>query len=105
MKKCKKCKVPLEGPLHTIAKGLFKVMPSQHDAQLCNKCEPKESSGKYQCQICKRYIDESAALTHVKAEEYLLELIRKDHPQWKEKHNTCERCITYYRELIKKAEI
>jgi len=39
-KKCKKCKVPLEGLLYRIiAAKLFGVHPSEKDPELCNKCE------------------------------------------------------------------
>jgi len=42
-KKCKKCKVPLEGFLYRlIAKTLFGVWPSAKDSELCNKCEDKK---------------------------------------------------------------
>ena len=42
-KKCKKCKVPLEGFLcRLIAKTLFGVRPSAKDPELCNKCEDKK---------------------------------------------------------------
>lgn len=103
MERCKKCNVPLSGILSTIPKKLLGVESSLRFPDLCNKCEPKE--GTYSCQICGRDIDESAAMMHVKTEEYLLELIRRDHPQWKEKQGTCHTCLDYYRKLVKDAEI
>ena len=43
VKKCKKCKVPLEGLLYRlIAVKLFGVRPSAKDPELCNKCENKK---------------------------------------------------------------
>jgi hypothetical protein len=60
---------------------------------------------KYKCQICGRMVHEEHALVHVKADEYLIELIKKDHPQWQEKDKSCPKCIAYYRELVDKAEI
>lgn len=60
---------------------------------------------KYKCQICNREIDDFAGLAHIKAEEYLLDLIRKDHPEWKKDGKTCKECLDYYRKLIKEAEI
>ncbi|HNW92750.1 MAG TPA: hypothetical protein PKM88_07575 [bacterium] len=60
---------------------------------------------KYHCAICNREIDEAAGLAHIKAEEYLLELIRRDHPEWHEKKNTCQKCVDYYRRLVKETEI
>ncbi len=104
MDRCKKCKVPLTGALSKVAR-LIGVRPSEKFNGLCNKCEPRERPGKYICQICAREIDEAVALTHVKTEEYLLELIRRDHPEWKADNNACHKCIDYYRDLVKKAEI
>ena len=60
---------------------------------------------KYKCQICNREIDDFASLAHIKAEEYIIELIHRDHPEWKEDSKTCHKCIEYYRKLIKETEI
>ena len=60
---------------------------------------------KYKCQICEREIDEFAALSHIKAEEYLIQLILKDHPEWKKNGKTCQKCVEYYRKLVKDSEI
>jgi ribosomal protein L34E len=117
MKRCIKCKVPLDGFLGMVAGKLFKVTPSASNPERCNKCQdespvyqargkgPHHPSGKYHCQICNRDIDEIIALQHVKAEEYLIELIKKDHPYWARDKKTCRECLEYYRKLIKEAEI
>ncbi|MCX5701494.1 MAG: hypothetical protein NTW64_00730 [Candidatus Omnitrophica bacterium] len=60
---------------------------------------------KYKCQICDRYIDDFVSLAHIKTEEYLLDLIRHDHPDWAKEGKTCHKCIEYYRKLVKDAEI
>ncbi len=60
---------------------------------------------KYKCQICGRMIHEAHSLEHAKAEEYLLDLIKKDHPKWSQKDLTCAGCVEYYRKLINQAEI
>lgn len=104
MKRCKKCKVPLEGVLSKVSQ-IIGVKPSQKFLGLCNKCEPKEHDGKYVCQICAREIDESVALMHVKAEEYILDLIKRDHPEWKNGQSACHECLDYYRKLVNKADI
>ena len=62
-------------------------------------------SKKYRCQICRKTVHQAHSLEHVKAEEYLLNLIRKDHPQWEQKELTCPECVEYYRKLMKQAEI
>lgn len=105
MKKCKLCGVPLEGIMAKVAKTLFKCYPSDNNPDICNKCVPKNNASGYTCQICRRVIDANNALAHVKTEEYLLNLIKKDHPEWKEDKGACEKCIEYYRELIRKAQI
>lgn len=105
MKKCKKCGVPLSGILSKIPRVIARVRPSEKYLGLCNKCEPKGTNSTYLCQICGRQVDEASAISHVKAEEYLLGLIKKDHPEWKSDKNTCHECIDYYRALINKAKI
>ncbi len=109
MRRCVKCSVPLEGFLGKFAQKVFKVNPSSSNSDLCNKCADDEikpaSPGKYRCQICKREIDENIALTHVKSEEYIINLIKKDHPDWDKDRKTCHKCADYYRKLVKDAEI
>jgi len=60
---------------------------------------------KYTCQICERDIDDFASIAHIKAEEYLLDLIRRDHPEWHETKKTCHKCVEYYRKLVKENEV
>ena len=44
-KRCKKCKVPLEGFLYRmIAAKIFSLRPSTKDPELCNKCEDKKGT-------------------------------------------------------------
>jgi len=50
-------------------------------------------------------IHENHSLEHIKAEEYLIELIRKDHSHWRHKKPTCQECVDYYRKLVKNNEI
>jgi hypothetical protein len=41
-KKCKRCKVPLEGVMYKlIAARIFGIRPSTKDPELCNKCDGK----------------------------------------------------------------
>jgi hypothetical protein len=105
MKRCQKCNVPLEGTISKLLKTVLRVRPSSENPSLCNHCQTKTKPKTYTCQICNRSVDESDALTHVKAEEYLLHLIKKDHPEWNKEKETCPQCVDYYRDLIKKAKI
>ncbi|MFA5090351.1 MAG: hypothetical protein WC510_04890 [Candidatus Omnitrophota bacterium] len=60
---------------------------------------------KYRCQICDRDIDDFVGIAHIKAEEYLLKLIQRDHPEWRKEGKTCHKCVEYYRKLINEAEL
>jgi hypothetical protein len=103
MKRCRGCRVPLEGFGLRVAQTFFGVRPSGDDPNLCNKCEIKSAT--YKCEICERYIDKDKALTHVKAEEYIINLIKKDHPQWSKEEGFCAECLDYYRKLVREAEL
>lgn len=109
MRRCVKCNAPLEGILGKITKKIFKVTALSSNPEVCSKCEEIKiaptTPGKYICQICDREIDERVALTHIKSEEYLINLIRKDHPDWDKDKKTCHNCVEYYRRLIKEGEI
>ncbi|MDP2938625.1 MAG: hypothetical protein Q8O13_00870 [Candidatus Omnitrophota bacterium] len=115
MRRCARCNVPLDGFLGKVAKTVFKVSTSEGNPDICNKCADSrtetdsaiesDTPGKYRCQICEREIDERVALTHIKSEEYIINLIKKDHPKWDKDKNTCHECREYYRRLIKEAEI
>jgi len=60
---------------------------------------------KHKCPICQREVDDSLSLAHIKAEEYIIKLISRDHPEWSKDKGTCNLCLEYYRELIKRTEI
>jgi hypothetical protein len=115
MVRCRLCKVPLTGFLSIIGKTFFNIKSSNHDPEVCSKCvdgqivahrsNEKLKDKTYKCQICNRAIHEKHAIEHVKTEEYLIELIKKNHPQWHHKEPTCRECIEYYRKLVKDAEI
>lgn len=115
MTRCKICKVPLTGFLSAMGKAFFNIRRSETDPEICNKCANKEQSKAvdnaatddktYQCQICARNIHSQHAIEHIKAEEYLISLIKKEHPNWNHKGATCSECLEYYRKLIKNAEI
>ena len=105
MSRCQKCRVPLEGKVARVLKKVLRITRSASDPRLCNKCAPDKKADGYVCPICDRSVGEERALAHVKAEEYLLNLIKKDHPEWKESSGTCPECIAYYRKLVRETDI
>jgi len=60
---------------------------------------------KYRCRICDRDIDDFVSIAHIKTEEYLIELIMRDHPEWEKDNKICHQCVDYYRKLVKETEI
>jgi hypothetical protein len=103
MNNCKLCGVPLRGFFAFFPRLLFRVRRSKESSTICNKCAQKNKM--YRCHICSRMIHEATALEHVKAEEYFISLIRKDHSFWGDKVPTDEECLNHYRELVRKTEI
>jgi hypothetical protein len=103
MNSCRLCGVSLRGILAFIPKLLFGVRTSKDSSILCNKCVKKHKM--YRCHICSRMIHEATSLEHVKAEEYFITLIRKDHSYWGSKIPTEEECVDHYREMVRKIEI
>ena len=43
MKRCKKCKTPLEGFLFCFITYIFGIKQSEKNPELCNKCEDEEA--------------------------------------------------------------
>jgi hypothetical protein len=60
---------------------------------------------KHKCQICQWIIDDSIGITHIKAKEYLVKLIKHNHPEWNRKDKACPKCIEYYRRKVLEVEI
>jgi len=98
-KKIKKIFTRYNGKGSSYSKSIFEDF-RQKQAQGDNL-----NPGKYKCQICGRMINKKHSLEHAKAEEYLIDLIRKDHAHWQYKEPTCEECVVYYRKLVDKTEI
>lgn len=54
------------------------------------------------CPICRkevRFIE-----LHEKAERQILDIIRKDHPEWADKEGLCSPCLEYYRQELDKQQ-
>ena len=57
------------------------------------------------CLRCGKDIQVPMLLAHAKAEEYFIELIKGDHPEWVQPDGTCPRCTLYYRVLAKRTGV
>jgi len=54
-----------------------------------------------QCQLC----NEETIATEKQIEAVILDMIRKNNPQWVEADGACEKCITYYKNLNRMVKI
>ncbi len=50
---------------------------------------------KNKCTLCSNEADD---LYHI-AEQYVLDLIKREHPEWIEKNGACRKCIEHYKAL------
>ncbi len=54
---------------------------------------------KKRCPICKKEKEEEIVDVCNAGYEYIIDLIKKDHPDWLEKDGSCPNCIDYYKKL------
>ncbi len=47
------------------------------------------------CSLCGKQAD----IVHIEAEQYILDVIKKDHPEWVNKNGSCKACMDYYKKL------
>lgn len=53
------------------------------------------------CSLCEKNTD---SLSHI-AEQWLIDKIRADHPDWIANDGACPKCIEYYEKLDKEIEV
>jgi hypothetical protein len=51
------------------------------------------------CPICKKTVDENVVQMCTEAEDWILESIRRHHPDWVEKDGSCSKCLEQYRNM------
>jgi hypothetical protein len=56
------------------------------------------------CPICNKITHEDMIKVCQDAEDWVLQTIRRMHPEWVEKDGSCMRCIEYYRDLAEDQE-
>ncbi|MBI4042133.1 MAG: hypothetical protein HY391_01525 [Deltaproteobacteria bacterium] len=54
------------------------------------------------CPICQKEV--RFVELHAKAERQILEIIRRDHPEWIEKNGLCPPCLEYYRQELERQQ-
>ncbi len=53
------------------------------------------------CPICNRFIEENIVKLCQDAEDWILQSIKRAHPDWVERDGSCSRCLNYYKKLGK----
>lgn len=51
------------------------------------------------CPVCKKMQDEKLINICKTAYEYIIESLKRDHPDWQEKDGACPKCVEYYKNL------
>lgn len=51
------------------------------------------------CPVCHKVTKAAVVDVCVTAHEYLIEKIKKEHPEWVEKDGACPKCLEYYKKL------
>ncbi len=53
------------------------------------------------CPICNKLVQENIVKVCEEAEDWILQSIKRAHPDWVEKDGSCSRCLIYYKDLGK----
>jgi len=53
------------------------------------------------CPLCGEEVSQDIFQAHFQAEQYVLDRIVQEHPEWKESDGGCKKCMEYYKELAK----
>jgi ribosomal protein L33 len=51
------------------------------------------------CRICGRYTDEDIVDVCQESHNYIIESIKRQHPEWVEKDGACPKCLEYYKNI------
>ncbi len=54
---------------------------------------------KKKCPVCNKDLEESVVDVCCSAYEYIIERIKKDHPEWVEKDGACPKCVEQYKKI------
>jgi hypothetical protein len=61
--------------------------------------ENEKKKNKILCPVCKEMEDEDLVVLCKTAYDYVIETIKRDHPEWQEKDGACPKCVEYYKNL------
>ena len=51
----------------------------------------------YVCPLCQKKINRDLLLFNAHTEQHILDVIKKDHPDWAAQDGTCKKCADYYK--------
>ena len=56
------------------------------------------------CPLCSEAVEDESLILHMEIDEWLLQLVLQDHPDWKQSDGACGKCWEKIRELNEQAE-
>ena len=56
------------------------------------------------CPLCSEAVADESLILHMEVDEWLLQLVLKDHPEWKQSDGACKRCWGVIDQLKRDAE-
>ena len=59
---------------------------------------------KKQCPICQHTVEEDTIRICQEAQDWIIDAIRHQHPDWVKSDGTCSKCLDYYRRLGEKPQ-
>ena len=58
----------------------------------------------YQCALCGSSVQEDTAIYHKDLDEWMLKIIVKQHPSWKESGGACPKCVEELKKRYKEVD-
>jgi hypothetical protein len=59
----------------------------------------KNKPKKVFCPVCKKEQEEGLVDLCTTAYDYIVETLKREHPDWQEKDGACPKCVEYYKKL------
>lgn len=54
----------------------------------------------YKCGVCGEKVEGDLISFKNHTEDHILDIMKKDHPQWVDENGVCRKCLDYYRKQL-----
>ncbi len=55
----------------------------------------------YKCDVCGQKVEGGFLALKDHTEDHIVDIIKKDHPQWVDENGVCVKCLDHYRKQLK----